>query len=116
MPWRRSIRYVARWVLGVFLLAQLSGLAPGHYEHAGAARGHTIMHAPSVGSGGSHHHVLGHSDDECCAVHAMPIVPAGVDVVSPGFAMAHKLPSAERTLAPTGFAPADPPPRLLMSV
>lgn len=116
MPWLRSIRCIAPWVLGVFLLAQLSCLAPGHYEHAGAARGHTLMHAPSVGSGDSHHHVLGDSDDECCAVHAMPVVPAAVGAVSPGVAAAHKLLSAERTLNPIGSAPTDPPPKLLPSV
>ena len=111
MRWIRRIRYICPWLLAVFVLAQLSCLIPGHYEHADVAAGHAVMHAPSLGSGSSHHAVLGDSGDECCAVHAMPVVPAMTDAVSPGFTEKHRVIAAQQSLAPVRYAPLDPPPK-----
>jgi hypothetical protein len=116
MHWIRTIRSMTPWVLGVFLLAQLSGLIPGHYEHAGAANGPAAMHAPSLGLGGAHHHVLADLGDECCAVHATPALPAVSDVHAPGVTAMHLLPLPQRRLVAVRFPPLDPPPRLPRSV
>ena len=116
MRWIRGIRSMAPWVLAIFVFAQLSGLVPGHYEHAGAMHGHAVLHAPNLGAGSPHHHVLGNASDECCAVHAMPIVPALTEAVSPGLGATHRLFSAQQTLVPIRFAPLDPPPKLSASV
>jgi hypothetical protein len=116
MFWIRGIRYIVPWVVGIFVLAQLSGLIPGHYEHAGAESGHTMMHAPSLGSDRAHHHALADQGDECCAVHAMPLLPAASDAAAPGLTARHRLVSLQRSLVSVRFTPLDPPPKLLPSV
>jgi hypothetical protein len=116
MRWIRNIRLIAPWVLGVFVLAQLSSLLPGHYEHAGAAGGPAAMHAPSFGPNGAHHHALADSGDECCAVHATPVLPAVSDAHAPGIAATHRVPAPQRRLVAVRFAPLDPPPKLLSRV
>jgi hypothetical protein len=115
MRWIRSIRSMAPWVLGVFLLAQISCLTVGHYQHAGAASGHA-MHAANLGSDRAHHHALADQGDECCAVHAMPLLPAADEAASPNLAASHRLLSPQRMLVSLQFTPLDPPPKLLSSV
>jgi hypothetical protein len=115
MHWIRSIRSMAPWVLGVFLLGQISGLIAGHYQHAGAASGHAMMHAASLGSGPVHHHALADQGDECCAVHAMPLLPAANEATSPDHAAGRLLVSPQRSLVSVRFTPLDPPPKLLPS-
>jgi hypothetical protein len=116
MRWTSSIRAIAPWVLGIFILAQLSGLAPGHYEHAGAATGHAVMHAPNSGIGGAHHHALGNAGDECCAVHAMPAIAVAGEAGLPHTTVAKRLLLPDRSLISVQFTPLDPPPKLLPSI
>jgi hypothetical protein len=116
MLWIRGIRYIVPWVVGIFVLAQLSGLIPGHYQHAGAASGHAMVHAPDLGIGGTHHHALADQGDECCAVHAMPLLPAASDAAAPGLTARHRLLSLQRSLVSVRFTPLDPPPKLLPPV
>ena len=116
MRWLRSIRYVAPWVLGVFVLAQVSCLSPGHYRHAGAVGGHAMMHAPSLGPEPAQHHVLLDEGDACCGVHAMPLLAAASDAAAPGSTAAHRLISPQRHLVSVRSTPLDPPPKLLSSV
>jgi hypothetical protein len=116
MRWIRRIRSMAPWVLGVFLLAQISCLIPGHYRHAGAASGHAMMHAASLGSEPAHHHALTDQGDECCAVHAMPLVSVASEVASPDLTARRRLPLPQRTLVCVRVTPLDPPPKLLSSV
>jgi hypothetical protein len=115
MRWIRSIRSMASLVLGVFLLAQLSCLTAGHYQHAGAASGHAMVHALSLGPDRAHHHALADQGDECCAVHAMPLLPVTGDGASPGLTAKHRLLSPQRMLVSVQFTPVDPPPKLLPS-
>ena len=112
MRWTRHIRFIAPWVLGVFVLAHLSGLLPGHYEHAGAAGGPAAMHAVSLVPSGAHHHALADPGDECCAVHATPVLPTMSDAHAPGIGAAHGLPSPQRRLVAVCSTPLDPPPKL----
>jgi hypothetical protein len=116
MRWIRSIRSMAPWVLGVFLLAQISCLTAGHYQHAGAASGHAMMHAANLGSDRAHHHALADQGDECCAVHAMPLLPAAGEAASPNLAASHLPVSPQRSLVSVRFTPLDPPPKLLSPV
>jgi hypothetical protein len=112
MLWIRGIRYIVPWVVGIFVLAQLSGLIPAHYEHAGAASGHATVHVPDLGMGGARHHALADLGDECCAVHAMPVLPAVSDTAAPGLTPTHRLLSPQRMLASVRITPLDPPPKL----
>jgi hypothetical protein len=117
MLWIRGIRYIVPCVVGIFILAQLSGLVPRHYEHAGAASGHHAMtHAASLGSGRAHHHALADQGDECCAVHAMQLLPAASNAPAPGPTPPHRLLSPQRSLVSVRFTPLDPPPKLLPPV
>ena len=106
------IRCATALLLGVFVLGQLSGLFPGHYEHNGATGGHALIHAASLGSGGAHHNALATCGDECCAVHEMPAIPAMSEAPSPGLIRASRIPWSERTLAAVRPAALDPPPKL----
>ena len=108
----RGFRYLAPLLLGVFVLAQLSGLFPGHYEHTGAGGGHAMMHAPSLDSDKAHHNALGRSGDDCCAVHAMQAIANATEAPSPDLTPARGLLPPERILARVQLTLLDPPPKL----
>jgi hypothetical protein len=117
MRWMRATRYIAPWFLGVFVLAQLSGIIPGHYEHAGrAGGGEAMMHMPSLGGQTAHHHSLADAGDECCAFHAMPALPASFESRAFAFDATPVMIGPERTLVSVPPAPLDPPPRLPSSI
>jgi hypothetical protein len=111
--WFGSIRCFNAWVVAAFVLAQLSGLIPGHYEHAGTASGHAVVHAPRLGPDGAHHYALADLGDECCALHAMPFLPAVSGAASPVLSAAHRLVLPQARLVSIRFSPLDPPPKLL---
>lgn len=110
------IRYATALLVGVFVLAQLSGLFPGHYEHNGGAGGHPLIHAASLASDAAHHNALATCGDECCAVHAMAAIPAMSEGPLPDTIRSSRIFRSERTLAAVRLASLDPPPKLLPSV
>jgi hypothetical protein len=77
-------RRLGRWLLGLFLIAQLAGVVPlvtVHLEHAiaseqdaaadsgdGAAVGHAHHHHVHHGSG-PHDHGASDPNDQCCTLH-----------------------------------------------
>ena len=126
----RARRWFGRWLLGLFLMAQLAGVVPlvtVHLEHAiaseqdaaadsgdGAAVSHAHHHHVHHGSS-PHDHGASDPNDQCCTLHHHL---AGV--------MPHAAPAraADRVLAvivslpPAALVPADPgllerPPKLL---
>jgi Protein of unknown function (DUF2946) len=133
ISWHARRRF-GRWLLGLFLIAQLAGVVPlvtVHLEHAIASEqdaaadsgeGATAVHAVSH----AHHHHVHHGssphdhgasdpNDQCCTLHhhlagVLPgLAPAGVA----GFVVATVV-----ALLPTPLVPADPgllerPPKLL---
>jgi Protein of unknown function (DUF2946) len=130
----RTRRWFGRWLLGLFLIAQLAGVVPlvtVHLEHAiaseqdaaadsddTAAPAHAVMHAhrhhAHQGSG-PHDHGASDPNDQCCTLHhhlagVLPgLAPAGT---------AYVVPAAIVALPPAPHLPADPgllerPPKLL---
>jgi hypothetical protein len=97
--WFRAVRYVVPWVTGLFFFAQVSGIIPRHYDHAGrAGHIHALTHVHGYGSGGTHHYAILDSNDECCAVHGMSgIIPAILDTASIGIAKARVIALPEDT-------------------
>ena len=84
----RSRRWFGRWLLGLFLIAQLAGVVPlvtVHLEHAiaseqdaaadsddTAATAHTVMHAHhhhAHHGSGPHDHGASDPNDQCCTLH-----------------------------------------------
>ena len=79
-----KMRRFAPWLLGLFLMAQVAGVAPLLVDHAV----HAFESQPAVGAvhdhdapgrHGDHRHGLADIQDECCTLHHM----AGIVVAAP---------------------------------
>jgi hypothetical protein len=121
------------WLLGLFLIAQLGGVAPLialHLQHisaaeqdsaddAGDSRAAQHAHRHHVHQGGGHHdHGAADPNDQCCTVHhhLAGVLPFAVDADTNDLSLA-----AIVSLRPRAFVSADPrllerPPKLLSSI
>jgi hypothetical protein len=125
----RTRRRFGRWLLGLFLIAQLAGVVPlvtVHLEHAiaseqdaaadagdGAAASHAHHHHVHHGSG-PHYHGAGDPNDQCCTLHHHL---AGVLPDATPARVADLVVGAIVSLPPRPLVPADPgllerPPKL----
>jgi hypothetical protein len=125
-------RSFARWFLGLFLIAQLAGIAPliaVHLQHISAAEQdvaddadagvtpHTHHH--HVHQDGRHHdHGLADPNDQCCTIHHHL---AGVLPLATGAKANEVVLAANVSLPPRTLVPADPrllerPPKLLSTI
>jgi hypothetical protein len=74
MTQAKTKRRVARWLVGLFLVAQIAGVIPliaAHTLHVFEDKqvvsgGHGFT---AVGPHGTHHHGLADLNDQCCAFH-----------------------------------------------
>jgi hypothetical protein len=125
-------RRFGRWLLGLFLIAQLAGIAPliaVHLQHISAAEQdvaddagtgvtpHTHHHHVHQGSG-HHDHGAADPNDQCCTVHHHL---AGVLPLATGAKGNEVLLAANVSLPPRALVPADPrllerPPKLLSTI
>jgi hypothetical protein len=128
----RIKRHFGRWLLGLFLIAQLAGIAPlvaVHLQHisaaeqdladdAGAGVAQPAHHHHLHKGGGNHDHGATDPNDQCCTVHHHL---AGLLPFATG-ANANEVPvTAIVTLRPRALVPADPgllerPPKLLSTI
>jgi hypothetical protein len=118
MAWFRGIRYVVPWIAGVFFLAQVSGIIPGHYDHAGAAgTAHAFTHLPGDGTKSPHHHSLLDADDKCCALHGSPgVILAVLDTPAIELVPVRVMARPQAKPAPIPPSLLDRPPKLLPAI
>jgi hypothetical protein len=125
-------RHFGRWLLGLFLIAQLAGLAPlvaVHLQHISAAEQdladdaasdlmqHAHHHHVHQGSG-QHDHGAADPNDQCCTVHHHL---AGVLPLSAGGGTNGVPPASIVSLPPRVLVASDPsllerPPKLLSTI
>jgi hypothetical protein len=125
-------RCFGRWLLGLFLIAQVAGMAPlaaVHLPHIAAAEmdaaddagAHVAEHAHHHhlhNGSGQHDHGAADPNDQCCTIHHHL---AGVLPLAAGAKANDILLAANVSLPPHALVPADPgllerPPKLLSTI
>lgn len=102
-------RCLRRWLLGLFVVAQVAGIVPLIYDHTlnvfetAPVAGHVHVHPAnnSAAPDADHHHGRIDLHDQCCALHTLTgPLPYAVDL-APGYL------TGEQIVAAVAYAPAD---------
>jgi len=102
-------RCLRRWLLGLFIVAQVAGIVPLIYDHTlnvfetAPVAGHIHVHLAnnSAAQDANHHHGRIDLHDQCCALHTLTgPLPYAADL-APGYL------TGEQLVAAAADAPAD---------
>jgi hypothetical protein len=110
MRWCRTIRGIIPFLVGLFVVAQLSGVVPSRLVHGLPSVNAAMMiihdhhaHAP-MDQGKTTHHHDNSAADECCALHILIAVLAPV-LASTSISLAGERVSTERQDFVAGLLP-----------
>jgi hypothetical protein len=120
MMFVRTIYWLRACVLGLFVVAQVTGVIPLIYDHTlnvyetapVAAHGHHHVKPTAANPDADHHHGVLDLHDQCCALHTLAgPLPHVIDAAPVDFASVRMVP--DQLIALTGGSPGvlDRPPR-----
>jgi hypothetical protein len=117
------MRRLGPWLLGLFLIAQIAGVAPLFSAHT-----HHIFESKQIVAadndvvvadqrGAHHHHGLADLNDQCCAFHHLTgVLPYGLDADRIGFTGTAIVAAPTRALAAADPILIERPPKPQLSI
>jgi hypothetical protein len=117
----RTIRGIIPWLIGLFVVAQLSGVVPSRLPHGLLTQNALAMvmhdhhaHATADHAKSSHQHHDSSTGDECCALHLLIAVLAPMPDAAPtGLVSQRVAPTGMDSIAGIRSGRLDRPPRFV---